>query len=83
MGKLLTVRQAAKVLSVSVWHVYRLVQKRKVPFVRVGTRAIRFRSTDLEAWLRSHTEEADALAKGAKPDGKDKSHLARPGTRGR
>lgn len=49
-GKLLTVREAASYLAVSASWLYREVELRKVPHLRLG-RAIRFDPQALERWL--------------------------------
>jgi len=50
-SRLLNPRQLAKVLNVSVGHIYRLVQERRVPFVRVGG-SIRFRPETIDTWIQ-------------------------------
>jgi excisionase family DNA binding protein len=49
--RLLNPRQLSKVLNLSVGHCYRLVQERKIPFVRLGG-SIRFRSEAIDDWIR-------------------------------
>lgn len=49
---LLTIDEVAAVLRVSKTSVYRLVDRRKLPFCRVG-RGLRFRREDLEAYLQA------------------------------
>ena len=47
---LITIKQAAPMLALSVATVYRLVESRKVPFFRIGG-AIRFSAQALQNWL--------------------------------
>jgi excisionase family DNA binding protein len=47
---LITIKDAARFLSLSVATVYRLVESRKIPFFRIGS-AIRFSQQALQAWL--------------------------------
>lgn len=54
--RLLTVRDAAKFLAVSVSTVYGWAWQRKLPFVKVG-RALRFDRTDLEDFIRANRVE--------------------------
>ena len=56
-GKLLTTAQAAKRLSVSKAFLERdRWAGAKLPFVRIGTRTIRYREADLNAYIRKRTE---------------------------
>ena len=50
MEKLLTAKQAAEVLNIHRYRLYRLVRDRVIPVVRIG-RALRFRPEDLDAWV--------------------------------
>lgn len=54
MERLLTVADAAELLSTTPKRVYSLVESRdealRLPAVRIGKRLIRFRPADLEAW---------------------------------
>ena len=47
---LLTIEEVAEFLRVSKTSVYRLVERRDIPFCRVG-RSVRFDRRDLEAYL--------------------------------
>lgn len=49
---LLNPRQLARYLNVSVGHCYRLVQERRVPFIRIGG-SVRFRLEAIERWLEA------------------------------
>jgi len=49
---LLTVKQAMQVLHLSRNTVYRLVQRRVLPSVRVGERKLCFKIEDLEAYIQ-------------------------------
>ena len=48
--KLLTPPELAEMLHISVGHVYRLVARRRVPFVKLGG-AVRFRRDSIERWI--------------------------------
>jgi len=55
--RLMTVRDAAKFLAVSVSTIYGWAWQRKLPFVKVG-RALRFDRTDLEDFVRTNRFES-------------------------
>ncbi|MBG9793418.1 hypothetical protein ABD76_13290 [Paenibacillus dendritiformis] len=46
----LDVKEAASFLRVSTWMIYDMVQKKKIPFFRIGSR-IFFRKKDLETMI--------------------------------
>lgn len=46
-----TIEETARYLRVSIAYLRRAVRLNQVPFVRVGTRACRFRRCDLDGWL--------------------------------
>ena len=45
------IREAADHLGMSVAFLRKQVRLRRVPFVRIGTKALRFRKADLDSWL--------------------------------
>ena len=47
------IRKAAQYLSVSVAFLRKAVRTKSVPFVRVGSKALRFRRIDLDRWLEA------------------------------
>lgn len=57
MEALLDKPETAAYLSIKLSHLDYLVTKRRIPFVRVG-RYIRFKRTDLDAWLEENRTEA-------------------------
>lgn len=50
---MLTVAQAAIYLNISEWEVYNLVSSGRLAFYRIGPRLTRFRTEDLEAFVKS------------------------------
>lgn len=52
--RLLTVREAAAFLTVSLGTVYRWAEQNIVPFIRLRGRGVRFRQKDLDTWLDKH-----------------------------
>jgi len=54
---LMTVREAASFLQISISTLYGWAWQRRIPFVKVG-RALRFDKADLEEFVRSHRFEA-------------------------
>jgi len=53
----LKIDAAAEYLGTTPRHVRRLYSERRIPFVRVG-KFVRFRASDLEAYLDAHAVEA-------------------------
>ncbi len=53
--KLLRVRDATEVLSISVSKMNDLYYGGKIPHVRVGKRSVRFRESDLESYVEANT----------------------------
>jgi excisionase family DNA binding protein len=54
---LLTKPKTAEYLSITPRHLDYLVEKRRIPFVRVG-RYIRFKPSDLDEWIEENRTEA-------------------------
>jgi excisionase family DNA binding protein len=56
-NQLMTVHEAAQLLSVSVSTLYGWAWQRKIPFVKIG-RALRFQKSDMEIFIQSNRVEA-------------------------
>jgi excisionase family DNA binding protein len=56
MDKLLTVTEAAELLHLAPGTVYHLISRRIVPCVKLSKRCVRFRQSELEQWVSSHSE---------------------------
>ena len=51
-GKLLlNIKELAKLTGFSVGTIYHFVSQRRIPFVRISSRCVRFRKKDIEKWL--------------------------------
>jgi excisionase family DNA binding protein len=61
-GKLLTARQVSEQLAVSTESVLRWTRRGELPAIKLPGGAIRYRETDLEAWLDEH--ETGAAVRG-------------------
>jgi excisionase family DNA binding protein len=48
------IKRAAAYLGMSVAFLRKAVRLKKVPFARAGTKALRFRRSDLDRWLESN-----------------------------
>ena len=48
------IKRAATHLGMSVAFLRKAVRLRRVPFARVGSKALRFRRSDLDRWLESN-----------------------------
>lgn len=57
--RLLTTREAASILGLTVPQLSRMWQQKRIPGYVLGQgRIVRFRATELEAWLQSQRREA-------------------------
>lgn len=60
-SELLNTEQAAVYLGVTprTLEVWRCVKRHAIPYIKVG-RLVKYRQTDLDAWLASHTVNGNA-----------------------
>ena len=56
----LNIRQAAIHVGMSVAFMRKAVRNHSVPFVRVGSKALRFRLSDLDRWMESSGSFTDS-----------------------
>lgn len=52
---LIDVNEVAALLGIARKTVYGLVQERKIPYIKPTRMTLRFRRTDIEAWLETRT----------------------------
>lgn len=68
-GNLLTTKQAASALSVSAAFLERdRWAGAKVPFVRVGTRSIRYRQSDIDGFIASRVQTSTSSYQNTQPN---------------
>lgn len=48
---LLTIKQVALITGLAVGTLYHFVSQRRIPIVRISARCVRFRRSDIDAWL--------------------------------
>jgi len=53
--RLLTVREAADYLSVTPMALYQKVWRQQIPFVRLGSKSIRFDKIEIDSWIHSQS----------------------------
>jgi excisionase family DNA binding protein len=58
---LLTIQEVAKLTGFSVGTLYHFVSQRRIPVVRISSRCIRFRRSDLDAWIAHLARSADSI----------------------
>jgi excisionase family DNA binding protein len=51
MESLLTIREVSEITQLTVGTLYHLISQRRIPVVRLSSRCVRFRKSDIEAWL--------------------------------
>ena len=59
-----TIDEAAGYLNMSVAFLRKRVRQRSIPFRRVGSKALRFRQQDLDAWLEASNSGAEEVSRG-------------------
>jgi excisionase family DNA binding protein len=59
--KLLTVKQAAEMLGYSVFSIRKLMQIRRIPWIKLPSGSIRFDAAKLERWAQSGAVEPDRI----------------------
>jgi excisionase family DNA binding protein len=59
--RLLTVREVASLLGLSVGSVYHLISQKRIPVVKLSSRCVRFRRSDIDAWIASLMRPADSI----------------------
>jgi excisionase family DNA binding protein len=52
---LLTYSETSQIIGVPLGTLYALVAQSRIPHVRLGPRLVRFRRTEIEAWLVAHS----------------------------
>lgn len=58
-GGYLTYAELEQHIGVKTGTLYSWVSRRVIPFVRVGPRVVRFRRTEIDAWLEEHSVRPD------------------------
>lgn len=53
-SKILNYKQAAEYLGIPIGTLYAMVSKRQLPHLRFGNRFVRFKESDLIAWINEH-----------------------------
>lgn len=46
----------AQYLGMSIAYIRKAVRQRRIPFTRIGTKALRFSKIDIDSWLSAQTE---------------------------
>ena len=55
------IREAALHIGMSIGFLRKQVQLRKIPFTRIGTKALRFRVAELDLWLREGSNQGQTV----------------------
>ena len=63
---LLTVHDVARLTGLSSGTLYHFISERRIPFVRISARCVRFRRSDLEAWINRMLVEELARTSGGR-----------------
>lgn len=53
----LTVNELCMLLKVSEPWVYKLVREKRIPFLRIAGKVVRFKLTDIESWIEAGRDQ--------------------------
>ncbi len=56
MEKLLKIEEVADMLGYKIASIYQLVFRKEIPAIKITGRALRFKASDIEAWLEEKTQ---------------------------
>ena len=56
LDRLLTINEVSELTGLAVGTLYHFVSQQRIPVVRLSKRCIRFRSSDLLAWIQALTQ---------------------------
>ena len=59
--KLLTVKEVADILNFTEIGIYQAVFRKRLPCVKISKRALRFRPSDIQAFIESKLQPAEAI----------------------
>jgi excisionase family DNA binding protein len=62
MEKLLKIAEAAELLRLAPGTIYHLISRRSIPCVKLSKRCVRFRQSELEQWISSHSQNSKEKA---------------------
>lgn len=71
-----TPRDLSKILKVSEVYVYKLTREGKIPFVRIGGKTLRFRESEIEAWIEKGREKRYYRDKDKEAPDQDPGHIS-------
>lgn len=54
--KLLSIQDVAVILGMKKSNIYTMTRKKLIPFYRIGDRLIRFKQSEIEAWIMQKKE---------------------------
>jgi excisionase family DNA binding protein len=58
---LLDVKEVAELLGLVPGSVYHLISRLEIPFVRLSSRCVRFRRSDIDRWIAERVVDAKAI----------------------
>lgn len=63
MEKLLKIEEVADMLGYKIASIYQLVFRKEIPAIKITGRALRFKASDIEAWLEEKTQPVKTCLK--------------------
>jgi len=61
--KLLSVKELSERTGLSIWTIYELVERKRIPHLRLGSRKIYFREEQIIQWLEAKEVKPDRIEK--------------------
>ena len=69
MERILTAKEVAKMLQLSIKTVYRMALERRIPCIRISERGtVRFDETDIQGWIDSRKRKPSDASQNEEPD---------------
>lgn len=60
MERLLTIEQISELLQIKKSTIYSLVNQKRIPFIKLSGKLLRFKSSEIEKWLDGFHSSADS-----------------------
>ena len=62
MEELLTIDEVSQILKLTKSTIYQFISTKKIPYVKLGSRSVRFCQSDIQAWLKEKCQSTERRA---------------------